>query len=450
MKTRGTMKKIQVLFIVFLFIPIATCNDSLTTNHHLCHTCLTNRNVSLKITNQSTLFDEIHSNCSTNENNTNQTVSDNNKKCQNKDLLLPCQQPISLRYKLFAYLCGIVLIVGIVGNSITVFVIISSPRLRSQVAFHFLASLAIADIGVSFFATTMNLNMYLHNNNFCHSLATCSYFIYVDYLFPMSSVTHLFIVAIDRFTAIKFPFEYSRYFTKGKVRIFIVSIWLYTLFWSSFSIIPLNKIGIVSTDEYRECYIFDKRTYITSVIILIYIIPMFITTALYCIILFIAMRQSDIIRKQTTVALNVTNSLRGNNNSNTKQKHRSLRRDLRAAKTISVVFAAYTICWLPHFILVLISYSNSTILTIFFHKYPIASDVISTLFHKVLPLLNSCLNPFLYFLLGSNFRSAFKDVVYKFLGKSRYRSENQMTVYSRKNSRSSSTTDPIDERKMLQ
>lgn len=360
----------------------------------------------------------------------------------------PCQQPIILRYKLFVYFCVVVLIVALVGNSVSIFVILSSRRLRSQVAFHFLVSLAMADIGVSLFVTPLSVNKYLHNNNFCHSRAACLYFTFADYIFNMASVTHLLIVAIDRFTAIKFPFMYSTHFTKRKVAIIIVFIWCYVVLWAGSGLLPWReneqRVVVELKGEGRYCHSKNNRGYVTAFAVIIYFVPMVVTTVLYCIILFIAMQHANTIRQQIPASLNETASLKG-----AKQKNRRLKRDLRAAKTISFVFIAYSVCWLPHFIMAMLGYWNLDMIRRFVQDNRQAYDVVATIFHNVLPPLNCCLNPFIYFLFGANFRSAFKEVLYKVLKKPRdaslYRDDSQFVPNSRRNS-ASSKIEPTDEK----
>jgi len=158
----------------------------------------------------------------------------------------------------------------------------------------------------------------------------------------------------------------------------------------------------------------------------IYFIPIVVSTVMYSCVLCVALKQAD--------SINRMRPSNGGNSVHNKKLGRRLKHDLRAARTISVVFAAYTICWLPHFIIILIGIWDLPTMIKLKFEHPLAYDCISTTFNYILPTINSCINPFIYFLFGANFRLAFKDVLYKLLKKPRnellYPDECNNSVYT--------------------
>lgn len=358
----------------------------------------------------------------------------------------PCESSTSLRNIIFSCFLVCVLLVGLCGNTLSIVVILSSRSLQKQVAYKFIISLAVADMGVSFFVTTMELRSRLQNGNFCDSLGVCHYFTLVTFVFPMASITHLLVIAVDRFCAVVTPYRYAVLFTHSNVKFFIACTWIYVLFWAAagmFSWDPPNHIApmILSAGQGRFCF-YENNMYVTIMSIFIYFLPTVISTCLYCVILWVAMKQANTIGRMRQQQQQIKNndkcrgtSEEGNTkrdqNANRslstaspavtthKKQRRRLKRDLKAARTIAFVFVAYTVCWMPHFITILITIWNFSAIQRFQTNHRLAYDVIFTAFSNILPTLNSCINPFIYFLFGASFRTAFKDVLRKLLKKPR-------------------------------
>lgn len=350
---------------------------------------------------------------------------------------LPCNQDANIQNKLFASFYVMVLVVGMVGNSFAICIILFSRRLRSLVTYQFLVSLAVADMGFSMFVVTFSIDKSLRNGNFCHSLEVCYMSIMCDYMFGMSSVTHLLIVAIDRFIAINFPFSYASYFTPKKVLFYIASIWLYVIIWAALGLVPWrpeNRTKLTGNTYMVVCSQYN-REYVTSFAIMIYFVPMVVTTMLHFIIVRVAMQQASAIRKQTAFLQQPATTTAADDKS--RKRDRKLGRDLRAAKTVAVVFVAYFVCWVPNFIIALMAYWNKEAFIEFYKNHRTAYIFVSIVFHKILPPLNSCLNPCIYFLFSQNFRSAFKEMTRKCLHK--YRGGDLMYAGSSRTSKFSIT-----------
>ena len=377
-----------------------------------------------------------HNKTITNEQHNNHSTSQSNITQMHNSVPL-CKSSTSLRNIIFSCFLFLVLLIGLCGNLLAIVVILSSRHLQRQVAYKFIISLAVADMGVSFFVTTMELRSRIHNGDFCDSLNVCYYYTLVNLVFPMASITHLLIIAIDRFCAIVMPYRYSVLFTHSNAKFFIAFTWIYVLFWAAagmFTWEEPHRIAplIVPAGQGRYCF-YENNLYVTIMSTVIYFIPTLVATCLYCVILWVAMKQANSITrmKQQYMSCNDNtnnnpnnNSTRNNNstimnNSNQKKQRRRLKHDLRAARTIALVFAAYTICWLPHFITILITIWDLPAIQRFQQNHKLAYDSIFTTFSAILPPINSCINPFIYFLFGAHFRNAFKDVLYKFLKKPR-------------------------------
>ena len=106
----------------------------------------------------------------------------------------PCQRTPESRNYIFAIYYILVIIIGLLGNTLAIAVILLSRHLRSQRTYCFLISLALADNGVSLFVTTLKVDMSFHDFSFCSSYNLCQMFIYAEILFPTSSIIHLLVI----------------------------------------------------------------------------------------------------------------------------------------------------------------------------------------------------------------------------------------------------------------
>ena len=89
-------------------------------------------------------------------------------------------------------------------------------------------------------------------------------------------------------------------------------------------------------------------------------------------------------------------------------------------KTVGVVGIAYIVCWLPHFIVIVIMYWCEHIFVHFSNYSPTTYDIVMTIINNILPTLNSCINPIIYGILSEQFRIEFSDLVRRCFGLPRY------------------------------
>ena len=86
----------------------------------------------------------------------------------------------------------------------------------------------------SFFTlVSLQVDMYKWNDSFCHSYTWCVFLHLTDSLFPISSITHLMCICMDRWYAITKPFNYVTIVTPTRARSVIVGVWFYAILWTS-------------------------------------------------------------------------------------------------------------------------------------------------------------------------------------------------------------------------
>ena len=85
--------------------------------------------------------------------------ADDTPQVPHNNVSIPCGRDsrTTKKHLFLAVLSGVVLVVGVVGNFLVVIVVFNSHHLRRQPTYLFLASLAVADLGVSLFVTTVKV-----------------------------------------------------------------------------------------------------------------------------------------------------------------------------------------------------------------------------------------------------------------------------------------------------
>ena len=108
----------------------------------------------------------------------------------------PCTSSPSQMHLSLAMFSFCVMTTGIVSNLTTVLVVLLTPQLRRKGTYMLQVSLAISDLGVSVFVTSVKVDMYYHNGTFCHHLPLCVFFqvnsnIPLFFIsFPVTFLTH--------------------------------------------------------------------------------------------------------------------------------------------------------------------------------------------------------------------------------------------------------------------
>ncbi|XP_041483504.1 trace amine-associated receptor 13c-like [Lytechinus variegatus] len=257
----------------------------------------------------------------------------------------------------------------VIGNSITILVFKSTPKLCNQTGFC-LINLAIADLltGVIYLPYSLpcalNGDCLIRTNRYlCLGVVTVSYTCY------SVSVFTLVIVMLDRYLQISRPFHYNEIFSKPRTLATLVSSWV-VLFTFTAGFI-LSEPNII---------VFDGTIY-------------------HCTIAAATHRARLRIANQEAAVASSGNSQA--------QRTRAIRHfrksEVRIAIRIFVVVAAFIICCMPFNIELL--YARRTQ-----HMFPDKAAVTTVLMVEI----NSALNPIIYVTSYSKFRRVFKAKYLKF------------------------------------
>ena len=334
--------------------------------------------------------------------NASESISPNSSRANHYSKHVSCDKPLSTLSLVYSVYLIVVTVVAFFGNGFVCLVIAKSHKLRSQSVFHLLFSLAVSDVLVSILSLPIKIHMGFHNQQFCMEMKVCWFYYLTDILANCSSVTHLLVISVQRFVAMIYPFENHFILSRQRIDALIGLVWMYAILWSSLCVFnwsnPSNpSITMAETPTIRTCFN-DNPIYWTIIWVAVFIIPLFIMGCLQVAILHSVKSHTKRLLRIERDADKVT---------------RMRRREIKVAKTVSIVYAAFTICWLPVCLLtVTASWCNEC-----FGKFrqwnPNVFVATFLVFTNMLPVLSSALNPFIYVISGDEFRKAIRALFAK-------------------------------------
>lgn len=315
--------------------------------------------------------------------------------------------PGQIAYALFMV---VILLTSLIGNLLVVVAVLMSPSLKKRVTSKFIASLACSDFLYAALLIPFRISIQLHDSRFCHSVATCYWYIISDVFCNTASIMNLLVLALDRFFAIKFPFRYTDWVTQTRGKKVLAFLWFFAAMMSWIGIFDWTGTGSVYIT--RLCGNMN-RTFYLAVFLGVYVTSLIIITIVYFEILHIALSHIKSIEKTSSMHKWENNNKTGKQQGKKKNLSRKRRREWKTTKSLAIVYGTFVICWLPSCIIVTIN----NIDTNFFYNFKVknynAFMFTFYAFIEVLPVLNTALNPFIYSFSNKQFRSAFKRVLYK-------------------------------------
>ena len=343
-----------------------------------------------------------------------------------------CSEPTLPLFKLYTTFLVLIMLATIFGNVLVITAVYLYHRLRRMTNF-FIISLAISDLFVALIHLPLRIDQSVHNNNWCFDkspgvVTTCAYWIVMDTVFSSASICNLVVISIDRFLAITKPFQYQRRMTKKVGFSLIAFVWVYAMLWGTLSLIdwtaePRENPHIsvrFSPSKERTCGKNDKIYYTVAMAVALFL-PLLIVIITYSCVFRVAF-----IQAKAVASLDPTKG------------KRHILRELKATKTIAVVIGVFIVCWLPSFILIVISLWCEDCFDPFITNRAL-SYAIRITFIFVLPVMNSSLNPLIYTLFNKEFRSAFSRMLCRNRHASRSDAMDEVSVTEATSARMSTT-----------
>lgn len=284
----------------------------------------------------------------------------------------------------------------------------------------------------------------------------------MDYLFLYQSYHFHY-----RFVAIQMPYKYVELLSSKISKRLVLAVWSISIMWSFIGIYKWEssqnnltsngprKTGSVSqfyhnttqhttlippstkhptypstflqTSIYSirvERFCQNKNTYFfLASFYIIYIPVLLVMTCAYVKILHVALTQIRKIERNGTSTPKHNGMMTYNSGSDAaffKQPKRSkwsLRKELRATKSVAIVYLAFCICWLPSCVISTIIYSDNEYFPQLKKNNETLFVAIFITFIEILPVFNTMVNPIIYSFSNTQFRNGVMYVWRKVIGK---------------------------------
>lgn len=280
---------------------------------------------------------------------------------------------------------GIIVLVGLFGNTLVVIVIIANKQMRSTTNY-LIFSLAMADLlfivfCVPFTASDYILPSWPFGSIWCQTVQ------YLTYVTAYASVYTLLLLSFDRFLAVVHPIAALTIRTEGNALYAICCSWVLILT----SCIPLYLChGIKKQNFDGKVYIhcgfldedYNHMAFHIGFITTMYFVPLAVIVVLYLMIL---------------------NRLWYGVVPGGSRSAESVRGKKRVTRMVVIVVVTFIVCWFPiQLVLLLKSLGLYEMTTL---------KIIMQIAAQVLAYINSCVNPILYAFLSDPFRKAFRKVI---------------------------------------
>nr|QCB19932.1 allatostatin A receptor-like protein [Cancer borealis] len=280
---------------------------------------------------------------------------------------------------------GIIVLVGLFGNTLVVIVIIANKQMRSTTNY-LIFSLAMADLLFIVFCVPFTASDYILPSWPFGSI-WCQMVQYLTYVTAYASVYTLLLLSFDRFLAVVHPIAALSIRTESNALYAICCSWVLILT----SCIPLYLChGIKKQNFDGKVYIncgfldedYNHMAFHIGFMSTMYFVPLAVIVVLYLMIL---------------------NRLWYGMVPGGKCSAESVRGKKRVTRMVVIVVVTFIVCWFPiQLVLLLKSLGLYEMTTL---------NIIMQIAAQVLAYINSCVNPILYAFLSDPFRKAFRKVI---------------------------------------
>ncbi|TNN82719.1 Adenosine receptor A2b [Liparis tanakae] len=307
----------------------------------------------------------------------------------------------------------VIAVLSISGNVLVCWAVAINTTLKNATNY-FLVSLAVADILVGClaipFAITISIGIHL-------DFYGCLFLACFVLVLTQSSIFSLLAIAIDRYVAVKIPLRYKELMTGKTAREIIAILWILSFVIGLIPFFGWNlkskscgngssgadnatSGGLASEPRAAGDFLQSCKTkcLFESVVDMQYMVyfnffvcvlpPLVIMLGIYLKIFTVARKQLRLIELKCV----------GNGDN---QNHGLLQKEIRAAKSLSIIVGLFAVCWLPVHILNCIT---------LFYKEPQKHEIVMYV-AIILSHANSAVNPIIYAYRIQDFRNTFRKIL---------------------------------------
>ncbi|XP_065655447.1 tyramine receptor 1 isoform X3 [Hydra vulgaris] len=323
--------------------------------------------------------------------------------------VLRCEVVFSNETILYSLFMIALLLASVFGNLVVIIAISFSKSLRKRATMHFIISLAFSDLILS--CALIPWKILMNEGKFCYGLTGCYIYLISDVIGNVASILGLLIIAIDRFVAIAFPFQYSHLISATRAKLLVLAIWIFAVFWSIVGLFKWdNTVQLsISVNSNNICANQNVEYYASS-FFGIYITSLLIMTYTYINILHITKRHINAIEDATP---NIQKEMSSKEQIIKEKRKKKFKRELKATKSVAIVFIAFLICWLPSCVVNIIIMVNKNCFKNLKETNRIFFDFIFYFCIQILPSMNTMVNPIIYSFSNQQFLLAFKQLIKK-------------------------------------
>ncbi|GAB1606182.1 neuropeptide receptor 15 [Argonauta hians] len=286
--------------------------------------------------------------------------------------------------------------VGIIGNGLVIFVVLSNKKMRTSVTNMFIMNLAVADLLLLLIGIP-DLVQFVLNRGWILNLVWCKAIRYILVVSLYASVMTLVAVCVERFIAIVYPIKAHILCSKKKVILTIICIWPIALICGLPTVIYNGlRFGhptlIFCTLMFPKPYeIMYRILYKYTEAFIYFYFPIAIQIVLYSIIA----RRLFVSAKELTTRF----QMRPENNRKSEKSHEAVKARRGVVKMLMACVIIYVLSYLPPQILL---FYNT------FAAKRFESTWSFRVFSISLSYINSAANPVLYSIFSQNFRKKFR------------------------------------------
>ncbi|XP_072030051.1 G-protein coupled receptor 54-like [Amphiura filiformis] len=299
--------------------------------------------------------------------------------------------PLTMHAYIVPVILALITLIGLVGNSIVVFVIFYQGQLKT-VTNYYIVNLAITDLAFLIACAPFTAALYA-TKDWMFGRFMCKFVFYLQQVTAQSTCITLTAMSVDRYHAIVHPLKSLKTRTRHIAVMASCCIWTFSALLS----IPVAVFFDVTEDEICQTQVFFctemwpekvnnilKQCYLVYSTMVVYIIPLSIITVCYAVVLRRLWKSVSPTEESIHAPAHIRIEI---------QKR-------KVTRMVLAVILAFAICWLPlHAMNFWIRFDPC------FASYHTNDAVLAFYaFAQGLAYFNSCVNPFVYAFMGGNFR----------------------------------------------